>query len=190
MLRAPHVRAFTKEQNRLVSYNTTTVNVAYPMPMSTPQPIDPIPTQPIDPIPPKSIESTPQPMFGVQTRDIVLEQNTKTEKILRMLIEAYRNNPLHIKDFIILSDVTLANLIQELTDADEVRLQVSCDIRCCGNAAKSQFLDGIVVKKQDRISDFKIGYNEEYNFLTGYGVSCDFIIKDPASVETPQVQYV
>ena len=182
MLRAPHVRAFTKEQNRLESYNTTTVNVAYPMPMSTPQPIDPIP--------PKSIEPTPQPMFGVQTRDIVLEQNTKTEKILRMLIEAYRNNPLHIKDFIILSDVTLANLIQELTDADEVRLQVSCDIRCCGNAAKSQFLDGIVVKKQDRISDFKIGYNEEYNFLTGYGVSCDFIIKDPASVETPQVQYV
>ena len=173
------MRAFTKEQNRLESYNTTTVNVAYPMPMSTPQPIDPIPTQPIDPIPPKSIEPTPQPMFGVQT-----------EKILRMLIEAYRNNPLHIKDFIILSDVTLANLIQELTDADEVRLQVSCDIRCCGNAAKSQFLDGIVVKKQDRISDFKIGYNEEYNFLTGYGVSCDFIIKDPASVETPQVQYV
>ncbi len=101
-----------------------------------------------------------------------------------MLLDAYKNNPLHINDYIVLDDVGLANLVQELTDADEVRLQLSSDISCCGRASRTHYVDGIVVKKGTHLSDFKIGYNEEYNFLNDYRVSCDFIIRAPEKGDT------
>ena len=153
MLRAPHIKAFTSEKNSSEVQAIQTVNVSYAGVM--------------DPIP----EVKP-----VQQRDIVLEQNTKTEKILKMMLEAYKNNPLHINDYIVLSDIALANLVKELTDADEIELLISSDISCCGSASRSQYLDGIVVKKNDKKVDFKIGYNEEYNFLNSYRISTDFII--------------
>ena len=160
MLRAPHIKAFTNERNSSEVQTIQTVNVSYAGVM--------------DPIP----EAKP-----VQQRDIVLEQNTKTEKILKMMLEAYKNNPLHINDYIVLSDIALANLIKELTDADEIELLISSDISCCGYASRSQYLDGIVVKKNDKRVDFKIGYNEEYNFLNSYRISTDFIINQNDTLE-------
>ena len=151
MLRAPRIKAFTNEKNDNDIQAIQTVNVSY--------------AGVIDPIPPKQVE-----------REVVVEQNTKTERMLKMMLEAYKNNPLHINDYIVLSDVGLADLVRELTEADEVQLQISSDIACCGGASKTQFLDGIVVKKGDKLTDFKIGYNEEYNFLDSYRISTDFIM--------------
>ena len=147
MLRAPHIKAFTKEKNTNEVMNNTTVNVSYAGVM--------------DPI------QEPK----IATREVVLEQNTRTERILKLMLEAYKDNPLHINDYIV-----LAELVRELTDANEVQLQISADIACCGSASKSQYLDGIVIKKDDKLTDFKIGYNEEWNFLNGYRISTDFII--------------
>ena len=152
MLRAPHIKAFTKEKNTNEVMNNTTVNVSYAGVM------DPIPE-------PK-----------IATREVVLEQNTRTERILKLMLEAYKNNPLHINDYIVLAGDKLAELVRELTDANEVQLQISADIACCGSASKSQYLDGIVIKKDDKLTDFKIGYNEEWNFLNSYRISSDFII--------------
>ena len=170
MLRAPHFRTFTKEKNHAEAYNNTTVNVHYPykeheQPKPEPEPYQEAP-------------------IVFKTREVHVEQNTKTEKILKMLLDAYKNNPLHINDYIVLDDVGLANLVQELTDADEVRLQLSSDISCCGRASRTHYVDGIVVKKGTHLSDFKIGYNEEYNFLNDYRVSCDFIIRTPEKEQT------
>ena len=152
MLRAPRIKAFTNERNSSEVQTIQTVNVSYAGVMDPIQEVKPA------------------------EREVVIEQNTKTEKILKMMLEAYKNNPLHINDYIVLSDVSLADLVRELTDADEVQLQISSDISCCGAASRSQYLDGIVVKKKDKITDFKIGFNEEYNFLNSYRISTDFII--------------
>ena len=158
MLRAPHIKAFTSEKNSTEVQNNTTVNVSYAGVM--------------DPIQPK-----------IATREVVIEQNTQTERILKLMLEAYKNNPLHINDYIVLSGEKLAELVRELTNANEVQLQISADITCCGSASKSQYLDGIVVKKDDKLTDFKIGYNEEWNFLNGYRISTDFIITPNDSAE-------
>lgn len=159
MLRAPHIKAFTSEKNSTEVQNNTTVNVSYAGVM--------------DPI--------QQPKIA--TREVVIEQNTQTERILKLMLEAYKNNPLHINDYIVLSGEKLAELVRELTNANEVQLQISADITCCGSASKSQYLDGIVVKKDDKLTDFKIGYNEEWNFLNGYRISTDFIITPNDSAE-------
>lgn len=161
MLRAPRIKAFTTEKNKTEVQNNTTVNVSYP------GVIDPIPEM-------KTVETEPLP--EPKTREIELDQNTRTERILKMMLEAYKNNPLHINDFIVLEEEALANLVQELTEADEVQLQISADITCCGSASRTQYLDGIVVKKSDKLTDFKIGFNEEWNFLNNYRISTDFII--------------
>ena len=151
MLRAPRIKAFTNEKNDNDIQAIQTVNVSY--------------AGVIDPIPPKQVE-----------REVAIEQNTKTERLLKMMLEAYKNNPLHINDFIVLEEDKLAELVQELTEADEVQLQISADITCCGSASRTQYLDGIVVKKSDKLTDFKIGFNEEWNFLNNYRISTDFII--------------
>lgn len=153
MLRAPRIKAFTSEHNANEVQNNTTVNVSYASVM--------------DPIPKVS---------SYHEREIKIETNSKTERVLKLMLDAYRDNPLHVNDYIVLQDKKLAELVKELTEADEVQLQISADIACCGSASNIIYLDGIAVKKNDKLTDFKIGYNEEYTFLNSYRISSDFIL--------------
>ena len=71
MLRAPHIKAFTNEKN--ASEINNIVNVSYGTHEKK------VYEQDVDPIHEK-------------TRDIEIEQNTKSEKILKLMLEAYKNN--------------------------------------------------------------------------------------------------
>ena len=155
MLRAPHIKAFTNEKN--TSEINNIVNVHYgPAEESKQAVVDPIPTA---------------------TRDIEIQQNTKTEIILKLMLEAYKNNPLHVNDYIVLTQERLVELVMELCEAEKVELSISADIACCGPISKITYLDGIVVHKGDNAKDFKIGYNEEYRFLESYRITSDFVVK-------------
>ena len=155
MLRAPHIKAFTNEKN--ASEINNIVNVHYgSAPEGKTAVIDPIPTA---------------------TRDIELDQNTHSEKVYKMMLEAYKNNPLHINDYIVLTEERLVELVMELTEADKVELSISADIACCGPISKITYLEGIIVTKNDSSKDFKIGYNEEYRFLDSYRISAEFVVK-------------
>ena len=153
MLRAPRIRAFTKEKNTSAINNV--VNVHYG-PSEEKAVVDPIPEK---------------------TREVVIEQNTQTEKVLKLMLEAYKDNPLHVNDYIVLTQEKLVDLVMELTQADKVELSISADIACCGPISKITYLDGIVVHKDDATKDFKIGYNEEYRFLENYRITSDFVVK-------------
>ena len=155
MLRAPRIRAFTKEKNTSAINNV--VNVHYGPTEESKQAV-------VDPIPEK-------------TREVVIEQNTQTEKVLKLMLEAYKDNPLHVNDYIVLTQEKLVDLVMELTQADKVELSISADIACCGPISKITYLDGIVVHKDDATKDFKIGYNEEYRFLENYRITSDFVVK-------------
>ena len=159
MLRAPHIKAFTNEKT--CSEINNIVNVSYGTPEKT---VYEKATETIDPIP-------------TATRDIEIEQNTKSEKILKMMLEAYKDNPLHVNDYIVLTEEKLVALVMELTSADKVELSISADIACCGPISKITYLDGIIITKDDSSKDFKIGYNEEYRFLESYRISSDFVVK-------------
>ena len=159
MLRAPHIKAFTNEKT--TSEINNIVNVSYGAPEKT---VYEKATETIDPIP-------------TATRDIEIEQNTKSEKILKLMLEAYRDNPLHVNDYIVLTEEKLVALVMELTSADKVELSISADIACCGPISKITYLEGIIVTKNESSKDFKIGYNEEYRFLESYRISSDFVVK-------------
>ena len=160
MLRAPHIKAFTNEKN--ASEINNIVNVSYGTPEKTvyEQPYKDV----VDPIQEK-------------TREITIEQNTKSEKILKLMLEAYKNNPLHVNDYIVLTEEKLVALVMELTGAQKVELSISADIACCGPISKITYLEGIIVTKNESSKDFKIGYNEEYRFLESYRISSDFVVK-------------
>ena len=93
------------------------------------------------------------------------------------MLEAYRDNPLHVNDYIVLTEEKLVALVMELTSADKVELSISADIACCGPISKITYLEGIIVTKNESSKDFKIGYNEEYRFLESYRISSDFVVK-------------
>ena len=169
MLRAPHIKAFTNEKN--ASEINNIVNVSYGTPEKTVY---------------EQVYKTSQDGFGVgqddsaglsKTREITIEQNTKSEKILKLMLEAYKNNPLHINDYIVLTEEKLVELVMELTSAQKVELSISADIACCGPISKITYLEGIIVTKDEASKDFKIGYNEEYRFLDSYRIATDFVVK-------------
>ena len=160
MLRAPHIKAFTNEKN--ASEINNIVNVSYGTPEKTVY--EQVYKDVVDPIQEK-------------TREITIEQNTKSEKILKLMLEAYKNNPLHINDYIVLTEEKLVELVMELTSAQKVELSISADIACCGPISKITYLEGIIVTKDDAAKDFKIGYNEEYRFLDSYRIATDFVVK-------------
>ena len=171
MLRAPHIKAFTNEKN--VSEINNIVNVSYGS----------VSDQPYKEL---SVSKNSQGCYGEsqddsagynKTRDIEIEQNTKSEKILKLMLEAYKNNPLHINDYIVLTEEKLVELVMELTSAQKVELSISADIACCGPISKITYLEGIIVTKDDSAKDFKIGYNEEYRFLDSYRIATDFVVK-------------
>ena len=93
------------------------------------------------------------------------------------MLEAYKNNPLHINDYIVLTEEKLVELVVELTSAQKVELSISADIACCGPISKITYLEGIIVTKDEASKDFKIGYNEEYRFLDSYRIATDFVVK-------------
>ena len=159
MLRAPHIKAFTNEKT--CSEINNIVNVSYGTPEE--KTVYEKAAELADPIP--------------QTRDVEIQQNTKSERILKLMLEAYRDNPLHVNDYIVLTEEKLVALVMELTSADKVELSISADIACCGPISKITYLEGIIVTKNESSKDFKIGYNEEYRFLEGYRISSDFVVK-------------
>ena len=160
MLRAPHIKAFTNEKN--ASEINNIVNVSYGPPEKTVY---------------EEAAYKDDSAVTMKTREVTIEQNTKSEKILKIMLEAYKNNSLHINDYIVLTEEKWVALVMELTSADKVELSISADIACCGPISKITYLEGIIVSKNDSSKDFKIGYNEEYRFLDGYRISCDFVVK-------------
>ena len=155
MLRAPHIKAFTNEKT--TSEINNIVNVSYG--------------------PPEEKTVYEKAAEESVTRDVTIDQNTKSERILKLMLEAYRDNPLHVNDYIVLTEEKLVALVMELTSADKVELSISADIACCGPISKITYLEGIIVTKNDSSKDFKIGYNEEYRFLESYRISSDFVVK-------------
>lgn len=163
-LKIPKIRVFTSEKVAAQNHATATVNVNMP---AYPDPVDPYP---------ESKAPVLTPASGVvQERDINLEYNTNSEKILKALLDAYMTNPLHVNDVVVLRPEQLSELVQQATDADQVELTYSDDITCCGPASKFMVVESIVVVKDGKRNDLEISYNDEYRFLKDYRISTNLI---------------
>lgn len=69
-------------------------------------------------------------------------------------------------------------LIKILTQADKVELVIDEDSSCTGCISNTKYMNiqWILVTKDDKTLDLKIGYNETYAQLIRYGISLKMCI--------------
>ena len=106
-------------------------------------------------------------------------EQVKQEKLtvfFESVLNAYMDNPLYINQKVLMKTSNLANLVKTLTDADEVNIEISNDIECCGRPTKYNTIENIVVVKNKERTDFKVSHNEWYRKLKDYRISLNFTV--------------
>lgn len=114
--------------------------------------------------------------------DVLICRNSEQVKQDKMttfyeeVLNAYMNNPIYINQKVLMKTSNLANLVKELCDADEVNIELGCDISCCGKPTQYNTVENIVVVKNKERTDFKVSHNEWYRKLKDYRISLNFTI--------------
>ena len=108
------------------------------------------------------------------------EVNTesKYECFYRTVLEAYMNNPIFVKKFILFKTSVLQEFIRVLTEADSVEVTISEDVECCGKTTKINTVDSIIVVKDSVRSDFQVSPNEWYTLFKDYKISLKYTLDD------------
>ena len=92
--------------------------------------------------------------------------------VYKLLLDAYKNNPIRINDYVIMSGKDLCNIVKEITGAKNVEIEAEVDITCCGKATKYNTIKNIVCITNDGTRlDFEIEYNKDYRLLQDYKIS-------------------
>ncbi|KAK8860464.1 hypothetical protein M9Y10_012129 [Tritrichomonas musculus] len=99
-------------------------------------------------------------------------------KFLETLLSIYELNPLRINNYLVCHYNSLMELIKILTQADKVELVIDEEegCTCCISNTKYMNIQRILVTKDDKTLDLKIGYNETYAQLIRYGISLKMCI--------------
>ena len=114
--------------------------------------------------------------------DVIICRNSEQVKedkltvFLETVLDAYMNNPIYVNQKVLMKTANLANLVKYLCDADEVNIEITNDIECCGHPTKYNTIDNIVIVKNKERTDFKVSHNEWYRKLKDYRISLNFTI--------------
>lgn len=96
--------------------------------------------------------------------------------VYKMLLDAYKNNPIRLNDCVIMSGKNLCDLIKELTGSKNVEIEAEVDITCCGKPTKYNTVKNIVcINNDDTRLDFEIEYNKDYRLLKDYNISTHLV---------------
>ena len=152
--RIPQIKVLTSEKNNPYATATATVNI----------------------VPETNVKYVEGDIAVVQpttpttkTREITPNNELNVYKIL---LEAYKNNPLRINDYIVMAGEDLCNLIKELTGCRSVEIEAEVDINCCSRNTKYNTIKNIVCIDCDGTRlDFEIEYNKDYRLLQDYRIS-------------------
>ena len=101
------------------------------------------------------------------------EITPKNEKnVYKILLEAYRDNPLKVNNCVVMKGNDLCELIKQLTDSSTVEIEADVDINCCGKDNNYNVIKNIIcIDENGTRLDFEVAYNKEYRLLQDYRIS-------------------
>ena len=117
--------------------------------------------------------------------DNEVDELSKRNKFLEMMLSMYENNPLKINSVIIANYHILMDMIKLLCDCDKVDFvlndDVSCDCSKCGCCGTDYdeliYVSKILVSKNGRTEELKYGFNDVYSQFIKYGISLKIVTK-------------
>ena len=192
------MQKLNQHQKQVVNVNvnstpsTPQVNVVYPKPYEIDEGIVVVPnsSQTVQPI--TSPQSTPtiQPTIPtpaqdiVQTRDVdmgtieelktIINNNETAVKALIMIIDIMQNNPLVINKLIVAYAQQFKDLVQVLTNADDVDVQYIEDVGCFASS-KYKLVDDIYVIKDGDAQSLKYSYPDVLRLFDRFKISVKMI---------------
>lgn len=126
--------------------------------------------------PGENVQSPSQPQTNLLTNE--LENLEMKNKFLETLLNIYELNPLRVNNYLVCHSNSLMELIKILTRADKVELVIDEEEGCTGCLSNTKYMNiqRILVTKDDKTLDLKIGFNEIYSQLVRYGISTKMCI--------------
>ena len=157
------------------------VNVVYPKPYEIEEGITVVPAT----ITTQPTESHTQPETQQQTRDIkqieeleaLLNNSESVARALIMIIDIMQSNPLIINKLIVSYEPPFKNLVQTLTNADDVDVQFVEDVGCF-TSKKYKIIDDVYVIKAGETQSLKYGYPEVIRLFDRFNISTKMIACD------------
>ncbi len=122
-----------------------------------------------------------------ETRDVKLEEPAEklsaedsiaTINFLKLVLEAYMNNPIKYNGYIICSVPLLENLIETLTSCDDCSIDFNdIETSCCGSSSTSKIIPvtKIWVRNKDSSELFKYKYSQFLQTFETYRISLKFV---------------
>ena len=117
----------------------------------------------------------------VQSRDIELtediEDQSKQIEFLETLVQEYQNKPVIVKGLLLCKAKSLMNLVKLATESEKVELVLDHDISCTSCTGQEYtYVSSILVTKNGKTQEFKIGYNEVYSKFLKYGINTKIVL--------------
>jgi len=95
---------------------------------------------------------------------------------LVQLLDIYENNPLVVNKFVIADDVVLSNLVQALTNADEVTIyKDEYEPTCFKKKVSFSVIQKIIIKIGNEVYNLKYNFPDVVEFLERHHVSIKFV---------------
>lgn len=116
--------------------------------------------------PGENVQSPSQPQTNLLTNE--LENLEMKNKFLETLLNIYELNPLRVNNYLVCHSNSLMELIKILDEEEG----------CTGCLSNTKYMNiqRILVTKDDKTLDLKIGFNEIYSQLVRYGISTKMCI--------------
>jgi len=124
----------------------------------------------------------------IQERSVETAENTLTtlQKLnsdkdqvinaLSQLLDIYEHNPLIVNKYVIADDEVLSNLIQALTNADEVTIyKQDYEPKCFEKKVSFSVISKIIIKIGDTIYNLKYNFPNVVEFLEEHHISIKFV---------------
>lgn len=154
--RLPQIKVLTSEKNNPYATATATVNI---VPDTNVKYVE----GDIAVVKPTT-ESPPTQERGINPLNEV--------NVYKILLEAYKNNPLRVNDYVVMAGDDLCKLIKELTGCMSVEIEAEIDVACCGKSTKYNTIKNIIcIDFTGTRLDFEIEYNKEFRVLQDYKIS-------------------
>ena len=165
-----------QQQKQVVNVNVQQppITVHYPAPYEIDENITVVPATPPQPQP-----QPPQQTRAADTKTLdelheMLNNSENVAKALIMIIDIMQSNPLIINKLIVPYKQPFIELVQTLTDADDVDIQFNDDVGCFASN-KYKVVDDVYIIKNGDTQSLKYGFPEVLRLFDRFNISTKMI---------------
>ena len=181
------IQKLDQHQKQVVNVNvnptpTPQVNVVYPKPYEVDEGIVVVPATSTQPQQPAQQPAQPTVQRDVASADMstidelktIISNNETAVKALIMIIDIMQSNPLVINKLIVAYAQPFKDLVQVLTNAEDVDIQYVEDVGCFASS-KYKVVDDIYIIKDGDAQSLKYGYPDVLRLFDRFRISVKMI---------------